>query len=260
MRHGAFRVIPVIDVMHGQAVHAVGGIRSHYRPVRSILHPSSLPLEIARAYLNVLGLSAVYLADLDAITRNEPNRSLYGDLLSLGIDLWIDAGVQTKFELEPLLGLDQTTVVVGLESVGGPEELAAILERAGAPRVVFSLDIFEGMPRVSASASWPSVDLFRLSRMVIDLGVRRLLLLELSRVGTGQGTGTDTLRTALLDARPDIQVMVGGGISGIGEVLRLRDEGAAAVLVGSAIHDGRIGCRELDRLTLNQSESTPLDP
>jgi phosphoribosylformimino-5-aminoimidazole carboxamide ribotide isomerase len=259
MPHKAFRVIPVIDVMHGQAVHAVGGIRSHYRPLRSVLHPSSIPLEIARAYLNVLGLSAVYLADLDAITRNEPNRSLYGALLSLGIDVWIDAGVRTMDDLEPLLGLEHLTIVVGLESVGGPEAFATILECAGADRVVFSLDLFKGMPRVSASASWPSVDLIRLSRMVIDLGVRQLLLLELSRVGTGQGTGTETLRMALLDARPEIQVTVGGGISGIDEVLRLRSAGAASVLVGSAIHDGRIGRRELNRLMDNRSELTPLD-
>ena len=48
MLESHFRVIPVLDVKNGQAVHAVGGIRSHYRPLQSLLHPSCDPLELVR--------------------------------------------------------------------------------------------------------------------------------------------------------------------------------------------------------------------
>jgi len=47
---------------------------------------------------------------------------------------------------------------------------------------------------------------------------------------------------------------VGGGISRIEEVLALRNAGAAAVLIGSALHDGRIGARELARLACENTE------
>ena len=50
------------------------------------------------------------------------------------------------------------------------------------------------------------------------------------------------------DDHPSVLITVGGGISRIEEVVDLRDAGAAAVLVGSAIHDGRIGARELEQL------------
>jgi phosphoribosylformimino-5-aminoimidazole carboxamide ribotide isomerase len=43
-------------------------------------------------------------------------------------------------------------------------------------------------------------------------------------------------------------VSVGGGISRIEEVVELRNSGAPAILVGSAIHDGRIGARELEQI------------
>ena len=55
MLKSTFRVIPVLDVKDGLAVHAVGGQRSHYRPVRSLLHPSADPLDLARAYRDILG-------------------------------------------------------------------------------------------------------------------------------------------------------------------------------------------------------------
>jgi phosphoribosylformimino-5-aminoimidazole carboxamide ribotide isomerase len=45
-----------------------------------------------------------------------------------------------------------------------------------------------------------------------------------------------------------VQLTAGGGISRIEEVLDLRDVGANGVLIGSALHDGRIGIRELEQI------------
>ena len=36
------RIFPVLDLKGGQAVHALGGDRDHYRPVRSVLHASTI--------------------------------------------------------------------------------------------------------------------------------------------------------------------------------------------------------------------------
>ena len=45
------------------------------------------------------------------------------------------------------------------------------------------------------------------------------------------------------------------GISAIEELITVRTAGAAAALVGSALHDGRLGRTQLDRL-VDQSQST----
>jgi phosphoribosylformimino-5-aminoimidazole carboxamide ribotide isomerase len=245
MSENVFRVIPVLDVKDNMAVHAVGGIRSHYRPLRSVLHPSCQPVELARAYRDVLGFREMYLADLDAIGGREPNHSLYGELAELGLKVWVDAGVKTVDDLDVMIENQRITPVVGLETVAGPHALEVILKRAGAQRVVFSLDLFHGVPRMSATAGWDAVDQGGLCRQIIDLGVRRVLILELSRVGTGQGTGTDAGRAALRASDQDLEIAVGGGISGIDEIHQLRGQDVTAVLVGSALHDGRIGREEL---------------
>src|SRR5271165_5825122 len=54
MRSSDFRVIPVLDLKAGRAVHAIRGNRSDYQPVRSLLHPSTDPEQLARAYRDVL--------------------------------------------------------------------------------------------------------------------------------------------------------------------------------------------------------------
>ena len=105
-----------------------------------------------------------------------------------------------------------------------------------------------GRAALSPDAAWISADPDDLVRRVVDLGVRRLLLLDLSRVGTGSGTGTEALLSRLSALHPRLEISVGGGISGLEEIHAIRDQAGAAVLVGSALHNGRIGGRELDQL------------
>jgi len=255
MLESHFRVIPVLDVKNGQAVHAVGGTRSHYRPLQSILHPSCDPLELARAYRDLLDLRELYLADLDAISGQRPDLSLYRKLASKDVRLWLDAGLKNEDDLDALIDLDHTTIVVGLETAAGPDAVRDILDRIDPDRVVLSLDLFAGVPRLATGADWAATDLEGLSQQVLELGVCRLLLLDLARVGTGRGTGTGELLVRLREARPAVEVSVGGGISGIEELIAVRTAGAAAALTGSALHDGRLGRKQLDRL-VDQSQSS----
>jgi phosphoribosylformimino-5-aminoimidazole carboxamide ribotide isomerase len=88
------RIIPVLDVRRGRAVHAVAGHRAHYRPLESILHAEPDPLELARAMQDRLGAPEVYLADLDAIEGGPRAEGLYRAISGLGLRLWVDPGVR----------------------------------------------------------------------------------------------------------------------------------------------------------------------
>jgi phosphoribosylformimino-5-aminoimidazole carboxamide ribotide isomerase len=252
------RVIPVLDLKAGRAVHAVGGERSHYAVLRSLLHPSSEPLSIAQAYRDALGLDEPYLADLDAISGGHPALPFYAQLIDQGFRPWIDAGIRSAGDVLALGDLAAATIVLGLETLRGPEALPAILDRIGPDRAVLSVDLFNGIPRTAAGSAWPSGGASELVRYAIRLGVRRLLILDLARVGRGGGTGTEALLAIVRDRHPEAEVSVGGGISTIEDVAALGRAGASAVLVGSALHDGRIGARSLR--TLHPTSPAPGEP
>ena len=245
-----FQVIPVVDLKAGLAVHAVAGRRAYYQPIQSILHATSDPVGLAGALRDSLGLGVLYLADLDAIGGGPPNLAVYRDILSSGLRLIVDAGLHDVRGAVPLLELGGTacTVVAGLETVRGPRALAEIVDLAGAERMIFSLDLFDGRPRIAVPGAWRCDLPWELAREAIDHGACHLLVLDLARVGTGQGLGTTSLTARIRESHPQVRISVGGGISRIEEVIQLRNEGAAGVLVGSALHDGRIGRRELARL------------
>jgi len=243
-----FTIIPVLDVKEGQAVHAVGGARDRYQPVRTILHESSRPIDVARAYRNRLRLHSLYLADLDAITGGTPHLSLHESLLNDGFRLFLDAGLTDCSHATRFLEHPSLTLVVGLETIQGPRQAQAILDRAGPERVVFSLDQRDGRPITASPEAWAERTPAGIADRVIGLGFQRLLLLDLARVGTGRGPASVDLLRQLRHSGAAREILVGGGIAGIADVRRLKEEGASGVLIGSALHDGRVGLQELSAL------------
>jgi phosphoribosylformimino-5-aminoimidazole carboxamide ribotide isomerase len=236
--HG-MRVVPVLDLKDGEVVRAVAGRRQEYQPIRSRLSASSRPVDVARVFRERLGLRELYLADLNAIAGEPPALKTYAEIQALDVRLWVDAGVWdlSRAALVAAAGVD--TVVIGLETLAGPQELAAIVKELESRHVLFSLDLKNGQP-LGAVWAWPQPDARAIAQEAIARGVRRLLVLDLERVGVGAGSGTEDLCGHLLSRYPDLELVAGGGIRDALELRRLRDLGIAGVLIASALHDGRL--------------------
>jgi phosphoribosylformimino-5-aminoimidazole carboxamide ribotide isomerase len=237
------RIIPVLDLKQGQAVRAVAGDRAHYGPVRSVLHDGSDPVGLACAYRDRLGSGELYLADLDAITgQRPPDIGIYEAIRDLGIGLWIDAGIREAptFRVgEDRPGHRECVVVLGLETLNGPDALRAVSTSLPPGRIAFSLDLRGGRPIVAEGADWRTDDPARLAESAVACGLNRIIVLDLARVGTARGVGTLRLLARLHGAHPDVELIAGGGVSGRGDLDALAAAGVSAVLIGSALHDGR---------------------
>ena len=240
------RVLPVLDVMGGHVVRGVGGRRQEYRRIRSRLTASSQPLDVAQAFRDQLGLEEIYLADLDAIAGKQPAWSIFAGLHAQGSRLWVDAGVRSLTRACQLTEAGIDSLVVGLETVQGPAELAEIVRALG-DRVVFSLDLREGKP-LGERRVWEGDDALLIASEAIRLGVRRLLVLDLARVGLGAGVGTSELCARLSAAAPDVEISAGGGVRDRADLEALRSCGVRCVLVASALHDGRLTRADLHGL------------
>jgi phosphoribosylformimino-5-aminoimidazole carboxamide ribotide isomerase len=250
------RIVPVLDVMAGQTVRGIAGERHRYRPWITPLAGSSEPLLVARAFRDRFGLAEIYVADLDAITGGPPNLALVRALQDDGFRLWVDAGIREAGDVEPLRHAGVARIVAGLETLAGPDVLAAII----GDDVVFSLDLKNGEPLgclqraagfipaepvEAVGFNQPDGDKPRRSSMLIArdavaLGVTKMLVLDLARVGVGQGPGTDEFLANLRREFPGLELTAGGGVRDRGDVDRLAALGVDSVLVASALHDGRL--------------------
>ncbi len=238
-------ILPVLDILHGQVVRGIAGRRHEYRPIVSGLCRSSVPGEVARAIADHYGFGEFYLADLNAIDGAPPAQAIYDSLHAAGYRLWIDAGVRTPADASRLAALGVCRVVVGLETVAGPDAVAAIGAALGPDRVVFSLDLKAGQP-LGDLRPWQAATADGIAARAITAGITQLLVLDLAHVGSAAGTGTAALCTRLHRAYPAVSLAAGGGVRGMADVRRLYECGVRDVLVASALHAGDFTQSALD--------------
>tara|TARA_R110002111_G_scaffold107056_2_gene165452 strand:+ start:14067 stop:14810 length:744 start_codon:yes stop_codon:yes gene_type:complete len=238
------KIIPVLDILHQRVVRGVAGQRATYQPMQSRLTQSSQPLDIARALHEEFQFSEFYVADLDAILHSKRNLVLYHSLLEAGFTFLLDCGLRCASDSAPLTSLEGISIVAGLETLAGPQELGALVRQWGARQTVFSLDLKQGAPLVSSAPGNEFAlidDPWEVAELSIQQGVQQMILLDLAHVGTGTGTGTGELCQFLRSRHPGLKLITGGGIRHTDDLIAEAERGADAVLVASALHDGRIG-------------------
>jgi len=237
------KVIPVIDVLNGAAVHGVQGKREQYQPLKSVLCSSAEPLEIASAFSS-LGFSSIYMADLDAIIKDDSrNFGLYRRIVdSTGLSLMVDAGIADMKRAVEVLSAGASEIVVGTETLRSLEFVGQAVDAFGAERIVVSVDQ-KGGQLLSTSKEISSMDALSLTKELSRLGVHRIILLDLSRVGTERGINSTLLKDILKQG--ELEVMVGGGIRNLSEMKELRELGVAGALVATVIHNGKVTVDEL---------------
>jgi phosphoribosylformimino-5-aminoimidazole carboxamide ribotide isomerase len=256
------QLIPVLDLAHGVAVQARAGERPRYRPAESTLTPGVAgdPLALIQAYRDIVGARECYVADLDAIQGGRTQRRLLRDLARSGAPsgLLVDAGISDPGGALEVLALGVDRVVVGLETLRGFDDLAAVVAASGPEHVVFSLDLRLGRPVLhpanrDADEAEPAA--LSLAGRAVAAGVRTLLVLDVGRVGTGGGVDLRLLE-ALRRRFPSERLLAGGGVGDRRDLDRIRDTGCDGVLVATALHTGRVDAADLRALAVPASDQS----
>jgi len=239
------RVIPVIDLKGGVAVHAVRGDRERYRPLRSRIAEGSDPVQLARAVRERLGLDELYVADLDAIESGAGSPGVVAALAREG-RVMVDAGAAAPTAVARLLELGIARVVIGTESLHGAGAFRRLRTELPDAPLVLSLDL-RGGRLVSPDPTLSGVAAADALARLADAGAREAIVLDLARVGSGEGP--DVTLLAELHARfPDVELLAGGGVRDTADLRALAGAGASGALVATALHDGAIGAGELRAL------------
>ena len=241
------KIIPVIDVLGGIAVHAVRGRRKEYQPLKSVLCVSTDPVDVA-AELKALGFGELYLADLDAITGGQPHFSLFKQIVDkTGLKLMVDAGVTSLKTAEELLDSDVSKVIIGTETLPSTRFVAEAVDSFGSERVIVSLDLM-GNSIIRGIELGRLAEPIAILRELEALGVSQIIVLDLARVGSGEGVNMAFLREVLRNIKAN--VFVGGGVRDVTDLVELKALGVFGVLLATALHSGKISPESLKQAKL----------
>jgi phosphoribosylformimino-5-aminoimidazole carboxamide ribotide isomerase len=236
------KVIPVVDILDSRVVHAIRGIRQEYQPIRSIITQSVEPVEVSMAFKN-LGFGVLYIADLDAIIECSSSFQLLSRIFdATGLELIVDAGVTSLDRAEKLLDSGVSKLIVGTETLRNKEFVAEAIKIFGRERVVVSVDL-RGDKVLVQSGFDGCIDVMCLLREFEAMGVSDVIILDLARVGTGEGVNKAFLKQVLETF--NFAVYVGGGVRDIQDLVELDNLGVSGALIATALHTGRITTRQL---------------
>lgn len=233
-------ILPVIDILNGDVVRGVAGRRDDYRPLTSRWSDSSRPIDVANGLQQAFGFQRFYLADLDGILWESPNLAMYRELKRKGFELLVDSGVRHAGDADEVLDHGAAAVIAGLETLPGPDSLDELILAFGSNQIIFSLDLQAGIPHLAPHSEWPQGNPLAIAQAALDVGVRRMIVLDLADVGTGTGGSTETLCKTLLQKNPLLELITGGGVRGPDDIRRWEQTGVTELLVASALHDGRL--------------------
>jgi len=221
------RCILACDLLGGVVVRGVRGERERYRPIDeySKVVTTSAPLEVIRA----MRPRETYIADLDRITGRGDNLATIASLSRLTHTM-ADVGVTAPGDAVQVRQAAHA-VILGTETA--PLSLIRQCQGAG---VVVSVDMRGG--RLMACDPALQLPPLEVVRLLDDLALDAIILLDVARVGSGEGIDFDLLGRAAFASRHPI--IAGGGVRDGEDLDRIAAAGGAGAIVASAVHSGAI--------------------
>lgn len=224
-----FRIIFVLDILNGNAVHAVKGERAKYQPVKgSVVCNSSAPVDI----ISTIMPKEVYIADLDYLQHLGDNFELIAKISEMTKTM-VDIGPENMDDVEKCAGIADT-VIIGTETAS-LDLIAAASERFPG-RINVSIDMKKGV--VLTMDRKLEMKPRELIKKLNDYDIKDIIILELSKVGTSAGIDVDFFQEVA--GLSNHNILAGGGIRDMDDIHALEKIGVNGALAATAVHNGKI--------------------
>ncbi|SMO36995.1 1-(5-phosphoribosyl)-5-[(5-phosphoribosylamino)methylideneamino]imidazole-4-carboxamide isomerase [Halorubrum cibi] len=232
-----FEVIPAVDVQDGSVVQLVGGERGTGKRYGD-------PVEAASRWIDE-GAEILHLVDLDGAFEGERENAAaieaVVDAVDEGVGLQLGGGIRTAEDARGLLDAGIDRVIVGTAAVENPDIVAEI-DETHPGSVVVSLDAKEGEVVVSGWTEGTGLDPAEAAARYEELGAGAVLFTNVDVEGRLEGIDREAVASVV--EAVDIPVIASGGVASVDDVVALKEAGAAAVVVGTALYEGRFTLRE----------------
>jgi phosphoribosylformimino-5-aminoimidazole carboxamide ribotide isomerase len=200
------------------------------------------------AALKAFGFGELYVADLDAISGGQPHFSLFKRIADkTGLELMVDAGVTSLKIAEEVLHSDVSKVIIGTETLPSASFVEEAVESFGREKIIVSLDLM-GNRILSGFELGRLAEPMTFLRELEELGVSQIIVLDLAKVGSGEGVNVAFLQEVLRNIKA--KVFVGGGVRDVKDLVELKDLGVFGVLLATALHLGKISPESLKQAGL----------
>ena len=229
------KIIPAIDLMEGKVVRLYKG-----DPNKKTIY-SENPLEIAKKWESA-GADMIHLVDLDATLGSGSNFEILRNIAkSANIPVQVAGGLRNEKIIENALEFAQR-VVIGTLAFNDKTTLGELLTRYGKEKLVISADHNNGLIVVNGWQQPTKISLIDAVNGFVEMGFSEYLSTSIVRDGTLQGPDLEPLKR--INEIDGVNLIVSGGISNIGDVIKVKELNPFGVILGKALYENQVTIEE----------------
>jgi phosphoribosylformimino-5-aminoimidazole carboxamide ribotide isomerase len=247
-------VFPAIDLRHGRCVRLQQG-----RPEEETVFgddPVAVALrwvEEGAEWLHIVNLDGAFGQAVSPARQRELPINLRrladirGSLQATSIQF--GGGIRSLSDIQRVLSLGATRVILGTAVVHEPELVADAIQRFGPSRIVAGIDAREGKV---ATHGWQRATVA--AAVDVGLGMQRFgvthaVYTDITRDGMLTGLNVDA--TVTFARATGLRTIASGGVAGLADVARLKkaaEDRVEGIIIGRALYTGAVTLKEAFRV------------
>ncbi len=226
-------LFPAIDLYEGKAVRLYKGDYNQLTVYND--DPAAVARDFAAA-----GAKHIHIVDLEgAKSGTTPNiDTVIRIKAASGLFCEIGGGVRNMDVVKAYMDAGLDRVILGTAAVENPDFVREAVSRYG-DRIAVGVDLKDGYVAVKGWTEKSTLDAVTFCTGMRDMGVKTLIVTDISKDGAMQGTNHDLYRD-LQGRFPDLQIVASGGVSSMEDITRLADTGLYGAIIGKAYYIGAI--------------------
>ena len=190
-------------------------------------------------WLHVVSLNGAFG---EATKKNE---EALEKILSSGkgrLKIQLGGGIRTISEIEKVLSLGVSRVVLGTAVIENQDFGIEALKRFGSKKIAFAMDAVNQELMTMGWQSHSRVSMQSLAKTLADAGAQTLIYTNIQK--DGMQTGVDWEIAKRLADQTCLAVIASGGTAELADVARVKLAGLEGVIIGRALYEGNFSLKE----------------
>ncbi|MGL5151475.1 MAG: 1-(5-phosphoribosyl)-5-[(5-phosphoribosylamino)methylideneamino]imidazole-4-carboxamide isomerase [Clostridium sp.] len=229
-------IIPAIDIINGEAVRLYKGDYSKKEVVADDIFETAKKFES-------LGSEYIHIVDLDgAKVGRVVNKDIILKLCKeLKTPIEVGGGIRSLDTIKELIDGGVSRVILGTSAIEDKQLLKDAIELYG-DKIAVGVDCLNGYAYGRGWLEGSELYYIDFIKELKELGVKNVIVTDISKDGTLQGVNVDMLKT--LKEEVDIDITASGGVKDISDIEKLLEINVYGAITGKAIYSGLLSLEE----------------
>lgn len=233
-------VLPAVDIRNGKCVRLTQG------DFRKEIVYSDFPEDQALKWQEA-GAKYLHVVDLDGAKEGHLVNifAIKKILDAVNIPIEVGGGIRTMNDMEALLDMGVSRVILGTVAVEKPELVRDAADTFGGENIIVGIDAREGVVAVHGWGDTGYMKADELSMRIGDYGISTIIYTDISRDGTLAGVEAE--KFAEIAEKSGISLIASGGVKSLDDIRELKKyeaSGIIGVIVGKALYEGKLDLAE----------------